>query len=64
MIEEIKAAIALAEKGRGTAKDLINASPVQIDIYNAFTGCKRQLEMLLAVVEDAQGIYMKGKKGK
>lgn len=62
MLEEIERAIELAEQGRGTSSKLQKASPIQIHIYNVFTTAKRELGNLKATVEDAQGVYMKGKK--
>jgi hypothetical protein len=62
-LEEIDAAIKLAESGRGTAQGLVKASPVQIGIYNAFTTAKNQLQQLRAVVKDAQKEATNGTKG-
>lgn len=54
-LSHIDEAIALAEKGRGSAQGLVKASPIQIHIYNVFTAAKNDLIHYTECVEAGDG---------
>lgn len=57
-----KDAIKVCKTWRKDKFNLNKATPNEIHLYNIFSAAQHSLEQQLACIEDAMGIYMKGKK--
>lgn len=59
LLARVDTLLSAAVKVRGNAQDLVKAAPLEIHFYNIATGLKSELEGFKALLEDAQGTYLK-----
>ena len=59
LLKRINELLSAAENARGTSQQLVHSAPLEIHLYNIATRLKIELKEFKAMIDDANGTYLK-----